>query len=369
MFYIAGISIALFIEALILSKKKRSVSDLILLVWMFVIVLHLFLFYMRYSGESYNFPFLLGIELPLPLLHGVFLFMYTASMTNRLPHNSLWISLHFLPALVFYIYLLSVFMFLPGEEKIFVYQNKGAGFETFNLIRKITIWVSGIVYVVWSNLLLWKHRRSILNQFSNVEKVNLNWLRLLIWGIGLIWMTVIFFSSENITFSAVVVFIFVIGFFGIRQTGIYTPESIIPPHGTISESKRTSGNKEKYSKSGLNEAKSAELYNSLIELMTAKELYKNNELLINDLAVNLDIHPNYLSQVINEKEGKNFYDFVNSYRLKEFKRLLTIPKYRQFTLLSIALECGFNSKSSFNRYFKKETGQTPSQYFALISKA
>ena len=101
--------------------------------------------------------------------------------------------------------------------------------------------------------------------------------------------------------------------------------------------------------------------------MSEEELFKNNELLINDLAAKLDIHPNYLSQVINEKEGKNFYEFVNSYRLKEFKRLIALPEYKRFTLLSVAFECGFNSKSSFNRYFKKETGQTPSQYFALIS--
>jgi AraC-like DNA-binding protein len=295
--------------------------------------------------------------------------MYTASMTNQLPRNKFWLLLHFLPALGFYIYLLSVFMFLPGKEKIFIYQNAGAGFETFNLIRKITIWASGIVYVIWTNVLLWKHRRSILNQFSDVEKINLNWLRILTWGIGLIWMTVIFFGSENITFSVVVIFIFAIGFFGIRQMGIYSPENIIPPQDILSENKRAGERKEKYSKSGLSKEKSAELYSSLIELMTTKELYKNNELQINDLAVDLDIHPNYLSQVINEKEGKNFYDFVNSYRLKEFKRLIALPKYKQFTLLSIALECGFNSKSSFNRYFKKETGQTPSQYFALISKA
>jgi AraC-like DNA-binding protein len=66
--------------------------------------------------------------------------------------------------------------------------------------------------------------------------------------------------------------------------------------------------------------------------------------------------------VINQREGKHFYDFVNTYRIEEFKEMIAARKNLQFTLLSIALDCGFSSKTSFNRYFKKATGQTPSEY-------
>ena len=102
--------------------------------------------------------------------------------------------------------------------------------------------------------------------------------------------------------------------------------------------------------------------------MTTEKMYTKNDLLINDLASILMVHPNHLSQIINELEGKNFYEFVNHYRIHEFKRLISSPKNHQFTLLSLAFECGFNSKSSFNRYFKKSTGQTPSQYFTQVTK-
>ncbi len=80
------------------------------------------------------------------------------------------------------------------------------------------------------------------------------------------------------------------------------------------------------------------------------------------MALELGTHPNYLSQIINEKEGKSFYDFVNSFRVEEFKRLVKDSKNKQFTLLALAYDCGFNSKSSFNRYFKKNTGKTPSEF-------
>jgi len=148
------------------------------------------------------------------------------------------------------------------------------------------------------------------------------------------------------------------GFFGIKQIAVY------PEKQTV---KVEDKEKKKYLKSGLKKDVSEELYQKLTQLMQKKKPYIKNDLLINDLATEFDVHPNYLSQVINEKEGRNFYEFVNHYRLEEFKRLITIPKNRQLTLLSLAFECGFNSKSSFNRYFKKSTGQTPSQYFSLIT--
>ncbi len=100
--------------------------------------------------------------------------------------------------------------------------------------------------------------------------------------------------------------------------------------------------------------------------MSEDALYKKSDLSINDLSTRLGVHSNYLSQVINQKEKKNFYDFVNTYRLAEFKRLVAMPRNQQFTLLSLAYDCGFSSKSSFNRYFKEATGQTPSQYFATL---
>ena len=86
------------------------------------------------------------------------------------------------------------------------------------------------------------------------------------------------------------------------------------------------------------------------------------------MAAKLGVHPNYLSQVINQRENKNFYDFVNTYRVAEFKRLISMPRNQHLTLLSVAFDCGFNSKSSFNRYFKKATGQTPSEYFTSLTK-
>lgn len=352
MFFVAGIGIAVFIEILLISKKNKSGSDKILTFWMFLILVHLFLFYLRFTEEIYHFPFLLGVDQPLPLLHGVFLYLYVASLTNQFPRAKQVLLLHALPAAAMYAYLAGFFL-LPPEDKIEVYKNRGAGYETFNTLKSYAYSLSGLFYIVWSAILLKRHQRNIRNQFSALEKVNLQWLRILTFGLGGIWFLVIFFGTDNLIFSGAVIFVFLIGFFGIRQADIFAR---VPVAATDDEPK------EKYRKSGLTEDASEELHKEVKRLMMEEALYKNSDLSISDLASKLRVHPNYLSQVINQKEKKNFYDFVNSYRIEEFKRLIALEKNRQFTLLSLAHECGFSSKTAFNRSFKKATGVTPSEY-------
>ncbi|MDL1892500.1 AraC family transcriptional regulator [Sphingobacteriales bacterium CHB3] len=352
MFFVAGIGIAVFIEILLISKKNKSGSDKILTVWMFVILVHLFLFYIFFTRDIFSFPFLLGIEQPLPLLHGVFLYLYVASLTKQLPAKRLLALLHFLPAALMCAYL-ATFFALSSEQKIAIYKNRGAGYETFNMLKSYAYSLSGLFYVIWSTILLKRHQRNIRDQFSTLEKVNLQWLQILTFGLGGIWFLVIFFGTDALIFSGVVVFIFLIGFFGIRQADIFARGSAATEDNEP---------REKYQKSGLTEDASEELHTELKRLMTDEALYKNSDLSISDLATKLGVHPNYLSQVINQREKKNFYDFVTAYRIEEFKRLIGLQKNRQFTLLSLAHECGFSSKTAFNRSFKKATGLTPSEY-------
>lgn len=106
----------------------------------------------------------------------------------------------------------------------------------------------------------------------------------------------------------------------------------------------------------------ATLHEKITVLMDTEKAYTESELSLSDLANRLGTLPNYLSQVINDKEGKNFYDYINTLRIEEFKRLIAIPENQVYTMLSLSYDCGFNSKSTFNKNFKKATKQSPSQY-------
>ena len=100
--------------------------------------------------------------------------------------------------------------------------------------------------------------------------------------------------------------------------------------------------------------------------MLEKKLYENLELSLNDLANQLQVHPNVLSQVINMQEGMTFFDYINFHRVEAFKKMVKQPENQKFTLLGLAYDAGFNSKTSFNRNFKKATGFAPSDYLKQL---
>lgn len=109
--------------------------------------------------------------------------------------------------------------------------------------------------------------------------------------------------------------------------------------------------------------------NALLDVLNSKmeneQLYTNQNLSLRGLAKHLDLHPNKLSWLLNECIGKNFNDYINTYRLKAFKDNALKPENKHLTLLGLAYDSGFNSKTVFNTYFKKVEGLTPKQWLKL----
>lgn len=100
----------------------------------------------------------------------------------------------------------------------------------------------------------------------------------------------------------------------------------------------------------------------LILLMLKERLYEDPELTLSRVAGLLRTNPSLVSRVINQGFGINFNDFVNQYRIEAVKEMLGRGEHQNQTLLGIAFECGFNSKATFNRAFKKATGQSPKEW-------
>ncbi|MEM8887736.1 MAG: helix-turn-helix domain-containing protein [Bacteroidota bacterium] len=112
--------------------------------------------------------------------------------------------------------------------------------------------------------------------------------------------------------------------------------------------------------------KTDEHYQKLLTLIEAEKLFKNPDISMTLLAAKMKLSNGYLSQIINQKEEKNFFDFINTYRVEEVKRNLSDPNFDHFSILGIGLEAGFKSKSTFNAVFKKMTGHTPTAYKKLL---
>jgi AraC-like DNA-binding protein len=379
MLYLSAVILAFFLSFILLTKKNKSTADYILLAWLAVTGFHLLSFYLISTSQYADFPTLVVLGFPLPLVQGPFLFLYTRQQTSPAPFK-LKLLLHFIPLLVSYA-LFAKFYTLSFHEKVEIINRKGEGFEKQMLFNLYAIYLSGIIYVSLSLITLLKFRRNLVNQFSNTEKINFNWLLYLIIWMGVIWIVILFIQEDSLIFGAAALFVIWLGYFGIKQVQAFsqhasnTSNKIHPtvdddgereypesPKSTYQTNESESLAGLRYQKSSLTEPVASSIHERLKKLMQEEKPFKNPDLTLNELAGSLEVHPNHLSQVINSKEKRNFYDLINERRVDEFISLISQGVSKQYTLLAIAFDCGFNSKASFNRNFKKYTGLSPSDY-------
>ena len=299
MIIIAGTCISLFLCLFIIFKANKSKADILLFLWLIIIAIHLSLFYIDKNGISVQYPFLLGIIIPFPLLHGPFLFLYASELSNNKASKKINKFLHFIPFFLVYLYL-SDFYVLPPEEKIYILNNNGEGFENFVLINLLLIISSGIGYITWTIRIVNQYQKTIKNQYAYLEKINLKWLKYLTYGLGIIWVIVLF-GEDHLIFTAVSIFIVIIGFFGIRQVNVFHEKTLTNNQETVQSINKsaisTPSNKlyEKYGTSGLNEELRKIIKSGLKKAIEIDKVYLNPELSLNILAEQLNIHPNYLS--------------------------------------------------------------------------
>jgi len=123
--------------------------------------------------------------------------------------------------------------------------------------------------------------------------------------------------------------------------------------------------KKKYKKSSLKKEETEKYYSKLEQVMLEQQPYLQANLTLRQLAKMIDLHPNYLSELLNKKMRKSFSEYINHFRVETFKKIVRLPKNEHLSLLGTAYESGFNSKTTFNTFFKKETGMTPKQFLKL----
>ncbi|MDR6372583.1 AraC-like DNA-binding protein [Chryseobacterium bernardetii] len=354
-FYLAGVFISCFSSFLLAGKRKKVMADYILAAWFMIIGIHLILFILFFSGSYIKFPYFLGYEVIFPFIHGPMLYLYVLSVTGKAPGRKIWL-LHFVPVLIVFVMLFKLLILSPWD-RLAIYQSGGSEYQLISSILKYMMILSGIVYIVVSFFAVRKYTREIAEQYSNTERINLRWLYYLIAGLALIWVAVMI-RNDILIFFIVVLFIIVAAYFGISRVGILD----LPVITVNINEEKVDDEVIKYQKNFPGEDAIIAVYEKLIYQMEKDSLYKDPELSLNHTAALLEVHPNILSQAINSIENKNFYDYINRQRIEEFKRLAVLPENRKYTILSLAFESGFNSKTSFNRNFKKYMNCSPRDF-------
>jgi AraC-like DNA-binding protein len=367
MFFAIGIFTALGLSFLLATKKDKDASDWVLCAWLLIIAMHLGLYYEQAFGELERFPFLVLFKPNLPLLHGPFLIWFITLKTKRgIAWNPGYI-LHLIPFCVFLPYLLITYHFFGKHDFNAYLEWLGRqAMIKYGLVSCVK--ASGLLYVIWAIAILWRWRHREGQRFSAVDQLYFRWLLRLCYTLAIPWAVILFGLPDTMIYGAVVLYLLFLAYSGIKQVGIFT--DLLPPFNTFSHpipsypllKPAFDVLNEKYQRSGLSNAHMELIHAGLREQIETNKVYLDENLSLDGLANALKVSPNHLSQVINQLEGKNFHDYVNEKRTEAFIARLNRPESRQYTLLALAYDCGFNSKASFYRHFKKHTGLTPSEY-------
>ena len=318
------------------------------------------------SGYILHFPRLIFVELIAAFLYGPLLYFYVLALTSRRQWQfsaRQW--MHFLPFVVA-IALLAPYYNLSNEPLIdMIYadadvaEHIGAwalGGQVVEILPRLLIGI----YLALGIRRLAQHGRNIRDQFSLIEHISLNWLRNLLVAIGvlyILYLVALAFGGkgpvENLLNIAIVVVVYTLGYMGLRQPIIFTQRDqgqlASAAAQDIANETSAAAEKPKYLRSALDDESSKLLLGELRELMATSRPYLDSKLTLSQLASQLKISSNYLSQIINQQTGSNFFDYINSRRVEAAKEILSDPAQSRNNVLTIAMDSGFNSKSAFTQ--------------------
>lgn len=368
-FALLGVGQALFLVLLLLGfRQKDQLPNFFLSILLIDFSIGLLGTTLGASGYYEKWPHLIRVAEPFVFMYGPLLYLYVRSLTKNLIS---WRSLlHFIPFVLALIITIPFFL-KSGPEKIAFVESyfkqpelipEAFGIVTIRLFHLLT-------YILLSFYLLKKYKAQLLNQFSNIEKISFDWLRKLLIGfailVGASWLMyslilggwISLLDSNIISSALVAIVIYTIGYMGFRHMRLRM-EAKYAHLEPLTEAPVSL----KVPESPFDETHTLRVQKKLNELMNDQKLYTQPDLSLKSLAEQVGIQAYQLSQFLNRELNQTFFDYVNQYRIEEVKRLLASPSQKQYTIFALAMDAGFNSKSSFNEAFKRYTGKTPSAY-------
>ncbi|MBS4064376.1 MAG: AraC family transcriptional regulator [Chitinophagaceae bacterium] len=319
-----------------------------------------------------------------PFVHGLFmgpvLYFYVKSLTNfkfRLHKKDV---LHFLPGIIYLLWCIVIVIVdrLIVKKYLLMNGEEDPDFDSwYQWLQNISI----IIYLILSIRHYRQYKLYVINEFSFIETAGLKWLRNFLIAFGILTFLPLlqellqlipFFDELDYVGSWYYYFSFVIVVYYIAINGynaiviplrklLFEPELLLQYQQPLQLQASITVDAE----FELLDQQTPELNNwkqKIETFMLEQNLYEDAELTLSQLAKQLSTNTSQLSKIINTGFQKNFNDFVNEYRVNAIIEKLKVGEQKQQTLLSIAFECGFNSKATFNRAFKKQTGLSPKEW-------
>ena len=365
-------------------KKKGNISDLFLAFLVLITCYHRTTYtigfmdwYDTYRNTKINYWLIY-----LGLAVGPLIYLYVKSITssNFVFKKKDWY--HFLPVAIYVVYRIFIFIYDASQPDFDDSQNgllmQKWEFNFMGVFWEAVFVAQHLLYLAFTFQLYYRYRAKIQQYFSNTYKLELNWLRNLLFLYSFLFLYSVVQQLVNISvlelswiqkwwyqfFSAlVVIYIAIKGYF--TDTSMLSSVNFDFNGGpaeinTITERGGTKN-------LNLSPDEISAQIKLLKDYMQEYKPYLNPDLNLVDLAQELNLSRAKLSAIINAGFSKNFNDFVNEYRVNAFKAALADGKQEKLSLLGIAYECGFNSKATFNRVFKKFTHSSPTEYLHQLN--
>jgi AraC-like DNA-binding protein len=345
---------------LIINKKGKTLSNRLFAVFLLSNAVTLSN-YLLLQHPSLRFPGMfqvVNLGNSLVYLWGPILFFYIKSWIYRDFHLQKRHLVHLVPFFIYFLYIVYKLAIIPQN----ILQDPRTAIVITHPLEK---WVFGgllhvllLSYTLASFLALQGYRRQTKNILSTLNRFHVSWLVFVLAAFSFLWGNGIlnFFLAKTTGSPAAALslanffILFVMANMAVYQ-GLRQPEIFAGLEA-----------KTKYEKSTLTDQDAERHLIKLKDFMKKERPYLDPNLTLYKLSKKISISPRHLSQILNEKLSQNFFDFINRYRVEEAKRYLLASSNGNKSILNILLETGFNSKSAFNRVFKKYIGLTPSRY-------
>jgi len=358
LFVLAGGFALLFLIILISNKGKRTDHWILALLLILIITSSYYVFLLYHKNGDYYQPIFSEINYAIPLLYGVLLWFYSRSLLLRDFSFKKLDILHFLPFVIFLAYV----FYMMLNQKIEVEHKMG-----YPLIKLII----NPIYIFLTLNFLNRFNKKIQDKYSFDLQEHHYWLSWVAYGGLGLWIVACLGNIFNylnegqynllgdyFLVGFLALFLFILAYVGFNRTKIFqaVQEDVVIDMEEEIPTLEKSNDKKEYK----------EQFDKLLAVMNTDKPYLDSQLSLHKLATISKIPAGKLSSVINTYADQNFYDFVNTYRVKLIKERLRTDDMELYSILGIAEECGFNSKASFNRVFKKMEGKTPTQYLKSI---
>ncbi len=370
---IIGTFEAIFLMLLLLGRKNKSTSDLFLGIIFFLYAISIGITFIEIYNFRNNFPYpgFMNLSWLILFLHGPALWFYIKSLSESVFSFKPVYLFHLVPFLFFLIFHYFNFISLPFPEKITLVENDLFKEQIFYKISVLSIGVSTITYYIWALRMIKNHNDRLMQNFSKTEDIDLVWLKTLtiaalicysvnvaLFNLDLIFHFATYKFLMALTYSFASVYILFLGYFGLKQSDVFickNGKTIEIWNNTWKDSSEKVINIDN------------EFVTSLLSIMQTKQPYLEPELTLAALSKQLNVKPEFLSEVLNSQLNQNFFDFINRYRVGEFKNQCMSKSNSHLSIMGVAYNCGFNSKASFYRAFKKFEGISPTEYMERVS--